>query len=172
MGKFSEQNYIVPDDPDPDHPPPPLSLSERAAKLGPTVSQAARSEHIRSISTSRPASPVQKAIIEPNGRSREADRSALLSVAGRVAAVAAVVAVVALLFIMIKPASRQLGAGSTASDITGSTSPSSEGGAESKAASTELKAPASQAAAHEEPDQLLQRFLRWHEKTNATEPSQ
>ena len=121
MSSFSEQDPLDPDDPVLDYRP--LRLSERAAKLGPSVSQAARSEPIRSSFISRPASLAPKAINEPARRTRDLDRRAeLLSVAARVAAVAGVVAVVALLFVIMKPASRQSVAGSTPSDITGSTS--------------------------------------------------
>src|SRR6266436_2993670 len=121
MSSFSEQDPLDPDDPELDYTP--LRLSERAAKLGLSVSQAARSEPIRSSPISRPASLDPKAINEPARHTRDLDRRAeLLSVAARVAAVAGVVAVVALLFVIMKPASRQSVAGSTPSDITGSTS--------------------------------------------------
>jgi hypothetical protein len=174
MSSFREQDSIDPDDPKLDYTP--LRLSERAAKLGPSVSQAARSEPIRSSSMSRPAALVPTAINEPARRTRDLDRAALLSVAARVAAVAAVVAVVALLFVIMKPASRQSVAGSTPSDITGSTStappPSNQGDVESKPALAELKALPSQPATDEQPQQLLQRFLQWREKANTTEPSQ
>src|SRR5262249_46914898 len=125
MGSFSEQDSIDPDDPKLDYTP--LRLSERAAKLGPSVSQAARSQPIRSSSMSRPDSLVPKAINEPARRTRDLDRAALLSVAARVAAVAAVMAVVALLFVIMKPASRQSVASSTPSDTTGSTPRSNQG---------------------------------------------
>src|SRR4051812_35166380 len=118
MSKFSEQDSIDPDDPELDYRP--LRLSERAAKLGPSVSHAARSEPIRSSLMSRPASLVPNAINEPARRTRDLDqRAALLSVAVRVAGV---VAVVALLFVIMKPASRHSVASSTPSDTTGSTS--------------------------------------------------
>jgi hypothetical protein len=103
---------------------------------------------------------------------RDLDRAALLGVAARVAAVAAVVAVAALLFVIMKPASRESVASSTPSDITGSTPPSNQGDVESKPALAELKAPPSQPAAHEQSEQLLQRFLQWREKANTTETSQ
>jgi hypothetical protein len=132
MSRFSEHD---PDDPELDYTP--LRLSERAAKLGLSVSQGARSEPIRSSPISRPASLDPKAINELTRRTRDLDRrTALFSVAARVAAVAGVVAVVALLFVIMKPASRQSVAGSTPSDITGSTTTaplqSSRGEVESK----------------------------------------
>jgi hypothetical protein len=138
MSKFSEHDPLDPDDPELDYTP--LRLSERAAKLGLSVSQGARSEPIRSSPISRPASLDPKAIHEPAMRTRDLDRgAALFSVAARVAAVAGVVAVVALLLVIMKPASRQSVAGSIPSDIiTGSTTTaplqSSQGDVESKPA--------------------------------------
>jgi hypothetical protein len=137
MSSFSEQDPIDPDDPELDYTP--LRLRERLAKLGPSVSQGARSEPIRSPPILRPARPDPKAIYEPARQPRDLDRRvALSSVAARVAAIAGVVAVVALLFVIMKPAPRQSVAGSTPSDITGSTSTappqSSQGDVESKPA--------------------------------------
>jgi hypothetical protein len=90
------------------------------------------------------------------------------------------VALVALLFVVVKPASRQLVASSTPSDTTGSTSTvppqSNQRSVESKPALAELKALLaslpSQPATHEQSQQLLQSFLQWREKANKTEPSQ
>jgi hypothetical protein len=194
MSKFSEHDPLDPDDPELDYTP--LRLSERAAKLGLSVSQGARSEPIRSSPISRPASLDAKAIHEPARRARDLDRRAtLFSVAARVAAVAAVVAVVALLFVITKPASRQSVAGSTPSDITGSTitaplqssqgeveskpaladpSQSSQGDVGSKPALEEFKAspPPSQPATHEQSQRLLEDFLQWRKKASTTEASQ
>ena len=170
MSSFSERDSIDPDDPRLDYAP--LSLSERAAKLGPSVSQAGRSEPISSPSLSRPTSLVPEVINEPARRRRDLDRAALLSVAARVAAVAAVVAIVALVFVIMKPVSRQSVASSTPSDITGSTPPSNQGDVESTPALAELKALPSPPATDEQSQQLLQRFLQWREKANTTEPSQ
>jgi hypothetical protein len=139
---------------------------------------------MRSSPISRPASLASKAISEPARRTRDLDRrAALLSVAARVGAVAgvvALVALVALLFVVMKPASRQLVASSTPSDTTGSTSTvpprSNQGSVESKPALAELKALLaslpSRPATHEQSQQLLQSFLQWREKANKTEPSQ
>jgi hypothetical protein len=69
MSSFSEQDPLDPDDPKLDYTP--LRLSERAAKLGPSVSQGARSESIRSSSMSPPASLAPKAINEPAMRVRD-----------------------------------------------------------------------------------------------------
>jgi hypothetical protein len=178
MSSFTEQVPLDPDDPEPDYTP--LRLSERAAKLGPSVSQGARSEPIRSSPISRPASLDPKATNERARHTRDLDRrAALLSVAARVAAVAGVVAVVALLFVIMKPASRQSVAGSTPSDMTGSTSTappqSSQADVEWKPALAEFKAllasPPSQPATHEQSQQLLQNFLQWRKKASTTETS-
>ena len=193
MSIFSEQDPLDPDDPELDYTP--LRLRERAAKLGLSVSQGARSEPIRSSPISGPASLDPKAIHEPARRTRDLDRrAALFSVA---AGVAGVVAVVALLFVIMKPAPRQSVAGSTPSDITGSTTTaplqssqgdvelkpaladppqSSQGDVGSKPALAQFKAllasPLSQPATHEQSQQLLQRFLQWRKKANTTETSQ
>jgi len=173
MSSFSERDSIDPDDPQLDYAP--LSLSERAAKLGPSVSQAARSQPIGSPSLSRPTSLVAEVINEPARRTRGLDRAALLSVAARVAAVAAMVTVVALLFVIMKPASRQSVASSTPSDITGSTPPSDQRDIELEPKPRprpELNAPLSQPATHEQPQQLLERFLQWRGKATTTDSSQ
>ena len=179
MSSFTEQVPLDPDDPELDYRP--LRLSERAAKLGPSVSQGARSEPIRSSPISRPASLDPKATNERTRHTRDLDRrAALLSVAARVAAVAGVVAVVALLFVIMKPASRQSVAGSTPSDMTGSTSTappqSSQADVEWKPALAEFKAllasPPSQPATDEQSQQLLQNFLQWRKKASTTETSQ
>lgn len=179
MSSFTEQVPLDPDDPELDYRP--LRLSERAAKLGPSVSQGARSEPIRSSPISRPASLDPKATNERARHTRDLDRrAALLSVAARVAAVAGVVVVVALLFVIMKPASRQSVAGSTPSDMTGSTSTappqSSQADVEWKPALAEFKAllasPPSQPATHEQSQQLLQNFLQWRKKASTTETSQ
>jgi hypothetical protein len=179
MSRFSEQDPLDLDNPELDYTP--LGLSESAVKPGPPVLQGARSDPIRSSPVSGPAPLDPKAISELARHMRDSDRrAALLSVAARVAAVAGVVAVVALLFVIMKPASRQSVAGSTPSDITGSTSAappqSGRGDVEAKPEFAELKAllapPPSQPAGHEQSQQLLQRFLQWREKADMTETSQ
>jgi hypothetical protein len=197
MSSFSERDPIDPDDPELDYAP--LRLRERAAKLGLSVSQGARSEPIRSSPIPRPVPPDPRAINELARRTRDLDRrAALFSVAARVAAVAGVVAVAALLFVVMKPYPRQsVAAGSTPSDITGSTTTaplqssqgdveskraladppqSSQGDVGSKPALAQFKAllalPPSQPATHEQSQQLLQRFLQWRKKANTTETSQ
>ena len=178
MSSFTEQVPVDPDDPELDYTP--LRLSERAAKLGPAVSRGARSEPIRSSPISRPASLDPKATNERARHTRDLDRrAALLSVAARVAAVAAVAGVVALLFVIMKPGSRQSVAGSP-SDMTGPTSTappqSSQADVEWKPALAEFKAllasPPSEPATHEQSQQLLQNFLQWRKKASTTETSQ
>ena len=164
MSSFTVQVPLDPDDPELDYTP--LRLSERAAKLGPSVSQGARSEPIRSSPISRPASLDPTTTNERARHTRDLDRrAALLSVAARVAAVAGVVAVVALLFVIMKPASRQSIASSTPTETT-----------ESKPALAELNAfpasPPGRPATREQSQQLLERFLKWREKANTTEASQ
>ena len=126
---------------------------------------------------SRPALLARKAIIESARRTLDLERrAALLSVAARTAAVAGVVAVAVLLFMIMKPGSRQSVSSPTRSEIAGSTLQSKQGGVESKPALAELKAPVapppSQTATHEQSQQLLERFLQWREKANTTETSQ
>ena len=179
MSSFTEQVPLDPDDPELNYKP--LRLSERAAKLGPSVSQGARSEAIRSSPISRPPTLDPKATNERARHTRDLDRrTALLSVAARVAAVAGVVVVAALLFVIVKPASRQSVAGSTPSDMTGSTNTappqSSQADVEWKPALAEFKAllasPPGQPANHEQSQQLLQSFLQWRKKASTTETSQ
>ena len=174
MGRFSEQDSIDPDDPELDYSP--LRLSGRAAKLGPSVSQGTKSEAIRSSPMSRPALVVAKAMGESARRTRDSERrTALLGVAARSAAVAGAVAAVALLFVIMKPASRQSIASLLLSVTTGSTPQPSPGVVESKPALAELKAPdaspPSQPDTHEQSQELLQRFLQWSEKANITKAS-
>jgi hypothetical protein len=175
MSSYSDQDPLDLDDPELDYTP--LPLRERAAKLGLAVSQGARSEPIRSSPIYRPALLDPKAIKEPARRTRDLDRRAALF---SVAAVAGVVTVVVLLFVIMKPASRLSVADSASSDITGSTSTappqSGQGDVESKPALEEFKAllasPPSQPATQEQSQQLLQDFLQWRKKANATETSQ
>jgi hypothetical protein len=177
---FSEEDPIDPDNPELYYAPP-HRLRERAAKLGLSLSQEARSEPIRSSPISVPASLDPKVTNEPARRTRDLDRrAALFSVGARVAAVVGVVALVTLLFVIMKPAPRQSVAGSTSSDITGSTSTAlpqpGQGDVGSKPALEEFRAflasPPSQPATHEQSQQLLQDFLQWRKKASTTETSQ
>jgi hypothetical protein len=161
MTGFSEQDSIDPDNPKRDY----MTLSERAAKLGPLVSQGAMPEPTSSILS--PALLAPNAIDQPARRTRGLDRrAALLSVA---TAVAAIVAVATLVFATTKPASRQSVATSIPSEITGSVPQTTQGDVESKPAPAELKAPNTLPASQldEQSQQLLQRFLQWREKAAA-----
>ncbi len=174
MSRFSWQDSIDPDNPELDYSP--LRLSERLPELGPSASQGARSESIKVVPLTRPASLAPKAMNEPARRTRDSDwRATLLSVAARFAAAAGAVAIVALLFVIMKPVSRQSVASSTPPDTTGSTPQPNQADGESKAALADLKAllalPPSQSATHEQSQQLLQGFLQWREKTETAEAS-
>src|ERR1700688_594837 len=134
--------------------------------------------------------PAPEVIPASAGLERELRRAALFGVAGRFAAVAAFVTVVALLFVVMSPALRQSDASSTSSEIirdsiksevTGSIktalpqSSQEENGAKPALAEFQgvlASAPASKPATAEQPPQLLQQFLQWRQKTNATEGSQ
>jgi len=189
MSSFSEQ--------DPNDPEfyAPLRLRERAAKLGPSLSQEARSEPIGSSPISPPASrdnalwkPLDPEVINEPARRAWERRTAQLSVA---AAAAGVATVVVLLFVLMMPASRQSVASSTSSEITGSTSIAPRQPIQADVGSTPALAefqaflssvppgqpatspPAtSQPATQEQPQQLLQQFLQWRQKNNSTETSQ
>jgi hypothetical protein len=186
MSNLSEQDPPNPNDPE--FYAPPL-LRERAAKLGRSPSQEARSEPIRSSPISLAASledqdndalwnPLAPQVInEPAGLAR--DRlTTQLSVA---AAVAGVATVAVLLVLLMRPAPPQSVAGPTPSEITGSTSTalpqSDQEDTGSKPALEEFKAllaspPPSQPATHEQSQQLLQDFLQWRKKASTTETSQ
>lgn len=171
MGSFSEHDSIKPGNPDFDYPP--VRLSERAPKPGPLVSRGPGSELIRPSPYPHQALPARRAIDQSARRARDREqRAALLSVVARTAAVAGVVLAAALLFMVMKPASRQWLAGPTPSETTGSTPQTSQGDAETKPALAELKPPVApppgQGATHEQSQQLLQGFLQWREKA-ATE---
>jgi hypothetical protein len=174
MNSFIEQDSIDHDNPEIERKP--LPLSGRAAKLGPLVSQGARSELTESFPIPRPALLARKAIDESARRTHDAARrAALLSVAARTSAVAGVVAAAVLLFVFLKPASRQLVANPTSSETTGIASRLEKGDVESTSALAEVKGPVtsppSQDATQDRSQQLLQRFLQWREKANTSEAS-
>jgi len=181
MGSFGEQ--------DPNDPEfyAPLRLRERAAKLGPSLSQEARSESIGSSPISPPAwrdnalwKPLDPQVINEPARRAWERRTAQLSVA---AAVAGVATVVVLLFFLMMPASRQSVASSTSSEITGSTSTAPrqpiQADVGSKPALAEFEAflssssvPPSQPATSQpatQEQQSLQQFLQWRKKANTTD---
>jgi hypothetical protein len=185
MSSLHEQDPLNPNDPE--FYAPPL-LRERAAKLGRSLSQEARSEPIKSSPISRPASLqnqdndalwntlAPEVMNEPARLASWDRRTAQLAVA---AAVAGVVTVTVLLFLLMKPAPPQ-SVGLTSSDITGAMSAaraqSVAGDAGSKPALEEfrtlLASPPSQPATQERSEQLLLRFLQWHKKANTTETTQ
>ena len=155
MRRFSGEDSIDPDDPELDYSP--LSLSEKASKLGPSASQAARSERIKVVPMSTSLGP--KAINKSAGRTRDSGRRAVrLSVAAGVASVTGAMAIMVLLFFIMKPAPRQSVSSSTASDTTGSMSNQGKALAESKAVRALLP---SEPAPDEQSQQLLQRFLQF-----------
>jgi len=190
MSSFSEQDPLNPNDPEFYAPP---RLRERAAKLGLSLSQAERSEPIRSSPISLPASldippknevsdalwkPLAPEVINEPARLAWDRRTAQLGVA---AAAAGVVTVVALLFVIMERAPRQSDAGSTSSEITRSTSTalpqSVQADVGSKPALAEFQAliasvPPSQPATRKQSQQLLQQFLQWRKKADTTETSQ
>ncbi len=199
MSSLSEQDPLNPNNPEFYAPP---RLRERAAKLGQSLSQEARLEPIRSSPISLPASledqdndalwnPRAPEVINEPARLAWDRRTAQLSIA---TAAAGVVMVVVLLFFIVKPAPRQLDAGSTSSEIKGSMSTalsqSGQGDVGAKPALAEFQAlagskpaiaefqaflatvPPSQRGTHEQSQQLLQQFLQWRKNTNADETSQ
>jgi len=192
MSSLSEQDPLSPNDPSSYAP---RWLRERAeARL--SASHETIPEPVRNPSAppaslvvqhknpvSRALNPLAAEVIhEPAELARELDRrAALSSVVVRFVAAACVVTVVALVFFIMLPASRQSDAGSTSSEITGSTKTalpqSGQGDDGLKPALAEFQAllapaPASQPATHEQSRQLLQQFLQWRQKANSTESSQ
>ena len=199
MRSLSEQDPLNPNNPEFYAPP---RLRERAAKLGLSLSQEARLDPIRSSPISLPASlenqdndalwnPLAPEVINQPARLAWDRRTVQLSIA---TAAAGVVMVVVLLFFIVKPAPRQLDAGSTSSEIKGSMSTaqsqSGQGDVGTKPALAEFQAlagpkpaiaefqaflatvPPSQRATHEQSQQLLQQFLQWRRNTNTAETSQ
>jgi hypothetical protein len=123
-------------------------------------------------------------IHEPPGLAEELDRSAaLITVAVRFAAAVGVSAIVALFFVIMVPAARQADGGATASasalmhSIKAVLLQPGQRDEGSKPAIDEFQpilasSGTSQPATHEQSEQLLQQFLQWREKPNATETSQ
>jgi hypothetical protein len=192
----------IPSEPDPSNPNDLsyYALRERAKSV--PLSQEARSEPVRAPIAQPPSldirlktpvylrrPPAPEAIRPSAVLERVLRRAALFGVAGRFAAVAAFVTVVALLFVLVSPALRNSDASSTSSEIitdsiksevTGSIKTalpqsSQENGAKPALAEFQgvlASAPASKPAIPEQPPQLLQQFLQWRQKANATEKSQ
>src|SRR6202051_2995747 len=135
MSSFSEQDPIDPDDPELDYTR--LRLRDRLAKLGPCVSQGARSEPIRSPPILRPAPP------RPSQGDVESKPAPRQSVAA-------------------STPSDITGSTSTAPAQPSQGDVESKPAlAEFKAL---LASPPSQPATHEQSQQLLQRFLQWRSK--------
>ena len=165
---------------------------ERAQSV--SLSQEARSQPVRSPISQPPSPdirlktpvylrhpPAPEVIPQSAGLERELRRAALFGVAGRFAAAAAFVTVVAVLCVLVSPALRKSDASSTASEITGAIKTalpqSSQEENAAKPALAEFQGVLASAAANkpaipEQPPQLLQQFLQWRQKTNATEGSQ
>lgn len=106
-------------------------------------------------------------------------RDPLFSVAGRFAADVGVLMIVGLFVIML-PALRQLNAGSSSSEITGSiTTAGTQSGQRdngSKPALAEFEnllasVPANKPITHEQRPQLVQQFLQWRQKADSTRTS-
>jgi hypothetical protein len=170
MGSGSEQSPLNPNDLEFYAPRELRETKSRSSRL-----QEGRSEPIRF-----PISLDPKVLHEPDELAREDRRSALFSVAARLAAAVVVVTVVVLIFGIMRSSLRP-NPGSTSSDITGSTRTalpqSDEGEYGSKPALAEFRAmiastPATQPATHEQSEQLLQQFLQWRQKANSTEAAQ
>ena len=124
-------------------------------------------------------------IHEPPGLAEELDRgSALITVAGRFAAAVGVSAIVALFFVIMVPASRLPDSGGSSGIMRSLKSALLQPGQRDDAsksaiaefqpilASAQNGQPASPPAAREKSDQLLQQFLQWRQKPNATETTQ
>ncbi|MGZ3361411.1 MAG: hypothetical protein ACXU84_18965 [Xanthobacteraceae bacterium] len=124
-------------------------------------------------------------IHEPPGLAEELDRgSALITVAGRFAAAVGVSAIVALFFVIMVPASRLPDNGGSSGIMRSIKSALLQPGQRddtAKSAISEFQPilaaaqsnqPASQPAAREQSDQLLQQFMQWRQKPNSTETTQ
>jgi hypothetical protein len=188
MSNLSEQNHLDPNDPayyaprrlrERSRSPSPLAVEARSepfklpvsssasldVKLGNVVSGASRQ------SLTPPIFP------EPVRFAHEARRAALFGV-GALFVVGAL-AVVALFFFVMAPGPRQSEAASTPLDTTASIRtalPESRQEEAPKPALAEFQAiigtaPLGQNTTHEQPEQLLQRFMQWRQKPKGTETS-
>lgn len=181
MSSFSEQDPLNPNDPEFYAPP---RLRERAAKLGLSLRSSPISlpasldiQPKNEVSDALWKSLAPEVINQPAGLAWDR-RTAHLAVA---AAAAGVATVAVLLFVLMVPASRRSDAGSTPSEITGSTNTalpqSVQAEVGSKPALAEFQAliasvRPSQPATHEQSQQLLQQFLQWRKKADTTETFQ
>jgi hypothetical protein len=191
MGSVSRQGPLDPNDPEYYAPPrlrerseARLSQGARLESITPPISPPfpldSQPKNAGSVSLRNPRYP--EVLREPAaGFARETDwRASLFSLAARFAAVAGVVTIAALLFLLMRPASRQSDTASTSSQITGSTTAalplSDQGDLASKPALAQFKAllataPVSQPAPQEQSQSLLQQFIEWRQKDNSTETS-
>jgi hypothetical protein len=190
MSSVSEHDHLNPNDPAYYAPP---RTRERADSRS-SLSRETRSEPVRSPISSPASLDMQlknavsdalwhsldpEVIHEPPGIERELDRrTALMSVAGRVATAVGVSGIVALFFVIMLPALRLPDGGSTTSAILQSMKSAllqpGQRGEDSKPAIAEFQTilasvPTSQLATHAQSEQLLQQFLRWRQRPNAAE---
>jgi hypothetical protein len=188
MSNLSEQNHLDPNDPA-YYAPRRLREKSRSPSL---LSHEARSEPFKAPLSSSAALDIKLGNVvsgasrhsftpsifqEPVGFAHEARRAALFGV-GALFVVGAL-AVVALFFFVMAPGSRQSEAASTPSETTGSIRtalPEARHEEGPKPALAEFQAiiaptPPGQNAAHDQSEQLLQRFLQWRQKPNPTETS-
>ena len=188
MSSLTEHDNLNPNDPSYYAP---RWLRDRAGPRSDTALESVRSplsapgsldtqlENAVSNALWRPLDP--EIIHEPPGLAEEDRRAALMTVAVRFVAAVGVSAIVALFFVIMVPASRQTDSGAAASALMRSIKAvllqpgqRDEG---SKPAIDEFQpilasSQSSQPATHEQSEQLLQQFLQWREKPNATETSQ
>ena len=150
------------------------SLSQKArSELGgsPTSSLASPGIELKNVASDASWKRLAPEVIdEPPGL---AWRDLLFSVAGRFAAAVGVLMIVGLFFVIMLPALRQLNAGSSSSEITGSiTTAGTQSGQRdngSKPALAEFgNLLASVPATHEQSPQLVQQFLQWRQKADST----
>jgi hypothetical protein len=188
MSSLTEHDNLNPNDPSYYAP---RWLRDRAGPRSDTALESVRSplsapgsldtqlENAVSNALWRPLDP--EIIHEPPGLAEEDRRAALMTVAVRFVAAVGVSAIVALFFVIMVPASRQTDSGAAASALMHSIKAvllqpgqRDEG---SKPAIDEFQpilasSRTSQPTTHEQSEQLLQQFLQWREKPNATETSQ
>jgi hypothetical protein len=188
MSNLSKQNHLDPNDP---AYYAPRRLRERARSPSP-LSQEAKSEVFNvPLSASAPLdiklgsevpsvsrhSLTPSMFQEPVGLGHEARRAAMFGVGALL--VVGALAIVALFFFIMAPGSRQSEAASTPSEQTGSVRtalPELRQEEGSKPALAEFKAiiapiPPAQNTTVDQSEQLLQRFMEWRQKPNASEKS-
>jgi hypothetical protein len=189
MSNLSEQNHLDPNDPayyaprrlrERSRSPSSLLHEARSEPFQvPLSSSAALDIKLGNVVSDASRHPLTPSIFhEPVAFVRESRRAALVGV-GALFVVGAL-AVVALFFFIMAPGSRQSEAASTPSETTGSIRtalPESRREDGPKPALAEFQAiiaapPPDENTTHDQSEQLLQRFLQWRQKPNATETSQ